>query len=262
MSLRLGMPTLLERPALLDCAALCARLGLSFVELSMNLPMYQHPVMDEKAIRTARKVYGVGCTLHLDESLNPFDFNPLVREAYVRTTLDAIGMARRQSLPLLNMHLHPGVYFTLPHSRAYLFDTYRDHYLRCVEDFRARCEAAIDGDDVLICVENMDGFAPFAREGIELLLESDAFGLTLDIGHAHRAGHADDALYARHRGRLAHMHIHDADADCHLPLGEGVLDIRAALVLAASRGCRAVLEVKTIRGLTRSVEWLRAERII
>ena len=34
----LGMPTLIESPAPAECAALCHALGLSFIELNMNLP--------------------------------------------------------------------------------------------------------------------------------------------------------------------------------------------------------------------------------
>lgn len=34
----IGMPTLIELPEIEDCAALCSKLGLQFVELNMNLP--------------------------------------------------------------------------------------------------------------------------------------------------------------------------------------------------------------------------------
>lgn len=252
-----GMPTLLEQPGLLDCAALCARLGLSFVELNMNLPAYQLPMAQERSIRTARKAYGVYCTLHLDENLSPCDFNPRVREAYVRTALDAIALARRHEMPVVNLHMHPGVHFKLPGRKAYLFAEYRDHYLACLRDFRDRCTLAAGDAPLRVCVENTDGFAPYAREGVALLLQSPIFGLTLDIGHAHCAGGADDALFRRHMDRLSHMHIHDADETCHMTLGTGTLDIEQALRLADARGCRAVLEVKTIEGLTASVQWLR-----
>lgn len=33
----MGMPTLIELPEIEDCAALCSKLGLQFVELNMNL---------------------------------------------------------------------------------------------------------------------------------------------------------------------------------------------------------------------------------
>ena len=42
----LGMPTLIELPEIEDCAALCAGLGLQFIELNMNMPQYQADILD------------------------------------------------------------------------------------------------------------------------------------------------------------------------------------------------------------------------
>ena len=39
--MQFGMPTLIENRTLEDNAALCAELGLRFVELNMNFPEYQ-----------------------------------------------------------------------------------------------------------------------------------------------------------------------------------------------------------------------------
>ena len=39
--LQFGMPTLIELDDLEDAMKLCNELGLSFVELNMNLPQYQ-----------------------------------------------------------------------------------------------------------------------------------------------------------------------------------------------------------------------------
>ena len=48
----LGMPTLLEAAGAEESAALCAELGLQFVELNMNLPEYADPAhMDREKLR-------------------------------------------------------------------------------------------------------------------------------------------------------------------------------------------------------------------
>lgn len=257
MGIDLGMPTLLEMPSVLDCAALCGELGLQFVELNMNLPEYQMHCIDERPIEQALSQHGIYCTLHLDENFNICDFNEDVRAAYRKTALSAIALAKRQQIPIINMHLHEGVHFKLPGEKVYLFDRYADHYAASLLAFRDACEAAIGDSGILICIENTDGFAPFAQRGIELLLDSEAFGLTLDIGHCHCAGDVDRPFYQAHEDRLRHMHIHDAnDRTCHLPFGEGVLDIEASLQLARDRGCRAVLEVKSLAGLRQTVKAL------
>ncbi len=255
--LELGMPTLAELPAVDACAALCQSLGFQFVELNMNLPEYQPGRLDERMLAATREQSGVYFTLHLDENLNVCDFNPYVADAYVRTALEAIALAKRHGIPIINMHLNEGVHFKLPDQRLYLFEQYRDVYLEKLGLFRRLCEDAIGGSSVRICVENTDGWRSFAQRGIDLLLESEVFGLTLDVGHSYCASGADETFILARADRLAHMHLHDAnDITCHLPLGSGVLDLPAKVALAEQTGCRAVVEVKTVQGLWQAKEWL------
>lgn len=253
------MPTLIEMPGIAECASFCVENGLQFVELNMNLPEYQLDRIDEDAIAKALQDQGIYCTLHLDENLNVCDFNPLVSEAYRRTVLQAIHIAQRHDMPVINMHLHGSVHFKLPGHKVFLFEKYEKEYAHSLRVFRDLCENAIGTSPVKICVENTDGFAEYEQRGIELLLESSAFELTLDIGHNHCAGDADAAFYKVQTDRLYHMHIHDANSQtCHLPFGEGDLDIRSALALAIRQKCRAVVEVKTVDGLLKSLPMLHA----
>lgn len=252
-----GMPTLIELPAPEDCAGLCRELGLQFIELNMNLPQYQTDRVDVKALRSIRERYGLYFTLHLDENLNPGDFNPYVTDAYTRTTVEAIRLAKALEMPVLNMHLSRGVYFTMPEKKIFLFDVYRDRYLSSMKAFRDRCEAEIGPAAVKICVENCDGFTDFHEEALDLLLESPAFGLTFDIGHDHGIGGRDEAVILRRRERLCHFHFHDGvGKKNHLPLGTGEIDVGKYLAMAENSGGRIVLETKTVEGLKGSVRWI------
>jgi len=89
------------------------------------------------------------------------------------------------------------------------------------------------------------------------LLKSPVFALTLDVGHNHCSGYADEA-WIRQR-EICHMHLHDARGtkQDHQPLGQGEMDIPAYLQLAKERECTVLLEVKTLEGLRQSVAWLR-----
>ena len=252
----LGMPSLLELDGPEPCAALCRELGLQFVELNLNLPQYQPGEADVSRLRSIAGEYGIYYTIHLDENLNPWDFNPRVAEAYLRTAEEAIAFARDLGAPVLTMHLPMGVYFTLPEGKSYLFARFRDRYLRSTEAFRNRCAAALAGTGAVLCAENTGGFPPFQREALELLLESPAFGLTFDVGHSRAAGGADEPLMTS--ARLRHMHLHDAlGRKNHLALGTGEVDWPRYLSLARERNCRAVLEVKTASALRRSLAALR-----
>lgn len=260
--MRFGMPSLIETKTLEECAALCAELGLDFVELNMNLPQYQIQTMDVDAMKAVAEKYGISYTIHVDENLNMADFNPLVARAYRDTMLQTIELAKKLDVPVLNMHMPRGVYFTLPDRKVYLFEEYREDFLENVTVFRDTCTAAVGDSDIKICVENWSGYTDWQVEALDLLLENPAFALTFDVGHNHGIGGADEPVILKRGLHLRHIHLHDVKdgKKDHQALGTGELDVEKYLALAEKHQCSVVLETKTIEGLRRSVRWLRGER--
>ena len=257
--MQLGMPALLEIEDLEASAALCRELGLSFIELNMNFPQYQLHRMDAGLLRDVAERYGIFYTLHLDDEINVADFNPAVAKAHADTVLGAIELAKQTGIPVINMHLSRGGVVTLPEEKVYLFARYREEYRARLTRFRDRCHRAAAGSGVRICVENTAGYPAWQAEALDLLLESEVFGLTLDTGHDFCTGGGDLALIRQRSERLHHMHLHDAAAPKrdHLALGTGELDLHDRLALADACDCTVVLEIKTARALGDSVQWLR-----
>ena len=256
--MRWGMPTMIELPDLKANAEVCRRLGLQFVEINMNLPMFQPEALE--AAEALSEQYGVEFTIHLDENFAPADFNPLVAEAYMETMRRTLRAAKRIGAEVINMHLGRGVYFSLPDRTVYLFDQYPESYLNRMRLLRELCSEEIGGERLRICVENTDGYLDHQRRALELLLESPVFSLTWDVGHSHTAKLDDVPFLLAHRERLRHFHIHDAGKRrCHLALGEGEMELNRYLELADARKARCVLETKDVSALERSVEWLRRE---
>lgn len=273
--MQFGMPTLLENQTLEENVSLCRSLGLRFIELNMNFPEYQveHLERTEYLLRTAEQA-GIYYTIHLDENLNIADFNRLVTDAYLETVRRIIAVAKKL-LPLrdrfgdegqpmiLNMHMHHGIFITLPDRKVQMFDRNFDVYMRSIADFRAKCEDWIGDSDVVIAIENTDGFRRYEREAVKYLLESPNFGLTWDIGHSKAVNETDMPFILEHRERLMHFHIHDGTympPRDHLALGDGEIDLPARLQLADSRNARCVLETKTAAALRKSVQWLHSSR--
>ena len=256
--LHYGMPTLIETRTLEECAKLCTELGHHFIELNMNLPQYQLDKIDVEYFKSIADKYGVYYTIHLDENLNVCDFNPYVAEAYIKTVADTIKIAKQLDIKVLNMHMAKGVYFTLPDRKVFLFSEYKEQYFKSIIDFRNMCKNDIGDADIKICIENCDGYEEFQKEAIELLLESNVFALTFDVGHNHGIGGTDEEFITKHKDRLSHIHLHDAQGrKNHLALGTGEMDIKKYINLAKEQNCRVVLETKTIDGLKQSVEWLK-----
>lgn len=253
-----GMPTLVELGDLEQSAILCRRLGLRFIELNMSFPQYQAEALDVERLREIKERHGIYYTIHIDESTDPCSVNSGIAEVYTETMLKTVAIARALEIPTLNMHLLRGIYATLPDRRVYVYGENRDFYLERLRAFRDAMTQAIGESGVKICIENTDGYdLPFLREGLDTLLESPAFALTLDVGHDHAIGGVDLPVIMERKDRLRHMHLHDAvGARVHLALGDGELDKEGYLALAEECGCRVVLETKTVDALTASALWV------
>lgn len=272
-NIQFGMPTLVENRTLEDNIALCRKLGLDFIELNMNFPEYQIDKLEQTDYLTSQaQTAGIYYTIHLDENLNIADFNSLVSNAYLETVRRTIDVAKKmiclrddygdKSQPLtLNMHMNHGVYITLPESKVWMYERDVDYYMKSFVAFRSLCEEWIGDSDIMIAIENTNGFRGFEKQAIKYLLESDKFGLTWDIGHSKATAENDVPFILDNQNHLVHFHIHDATQTPlrdHLALGDGEIDIRKRLELAAQRNARCVLETKTIKALHESVsQWGR-----
>ena len=257
--MKLGMPALLEHGTLAEGAALCRELGLSFMELNLNLPQYQPGRVDVAEIRRVAEEYGIEFSLHLDENLSLFEFNPMVAKAWRETLFSNIALAKEIGAKVLNMHFNRGVVFTLPSQKVYVFEKYLPEYLEGLRRVRDLCEREIGDSGIRVCIENTSGWLPWQVAALDVLLESPVFCLTLDVGHDHCTGVGDLDVIGARAQKLRHMHLHDAirpNRD-HLALGTGDLDIHARMALAEKQHCTVVIEVKTAAALRESVQWLR-----
>lgn len=253
-----GMPTLIENDTLEDNAKLCNELGLRFIELNMNLPQFQSDVINVDFFKGIAQDYNVYYTIHMDEQFDFACFNSHITDAYIATMIDTISLAKQLKVPVINMHLASGVYFTLPNEKVYLYDRNRDSYLESVRKIRNTVAECVGDYPLKICIENCSGYKNFQIEAIDILLSDMRFALTFDIGHDYCIGGIDkDEILAR-QNKLYHMHLHDATkGNNHLPLGDGEIDIKKYLNLAKEHNCRVVLETKTVNGLSKSLKWLR-----
>ena len=269
--MQFGMPTLIENRTLQDNIDLCNSLGLQFIELNMNFPEYQVDRLEQiDALIKPAENAGIYYTIHLDENLNVADFNPLVSAAYLETVRRSIKVAKKllplrdrygdRTQPLiLNMHMNHGIYITLPDRKVQMYDRDFDTYMASFEKLRSLCEDWIADSEIMIAVENTDGFRDYEMRAIDYLLESQVFGLTWDIGHSKATGEKDVPFLTTYEARMIHFHIHDGSekpSRNHLALGDGEIDLAARLELAEKRNARCVLETKTIEALRASVEWL------
>lgn len=260
-----GMPTLIEIPVLEETIKLANELSLSFVEMNMNLPQYQTSILEKNilSLNELKEKYNIYFTIHLDENLNVCDFNDDVRKAYLSTVVRTIEIAKQLNVPTLNMHMNHGVYFTLPDKKVRLFELYKDNYMQSISEFKSLCENAVGDSDIKICIENTNGYFEYEKDAVSLLLESNVFGLTWDIGHSASVNSIDEEFIMKNENKLKHFHIHDGiNKSNHLALGTGEIDLKQRLHITDKHNCRCVVETKTIDALKQSVAWLNKNEYI
>ena len=262
--MKFGMPTLVECRDIFECRDVAVSCGLDFIEINMSFPQYQPHSLDAAVLREITERDGISYTIHADELLNPFDFNPKVSECYFEVMRDTIRFAKEIGATVINMHLLKGVYVTLPGKVILLSDVYFDDYARRVRQFVKMCEEEIGDSPLKIAIENVDS-NPFTESQLRLIdeiLVSPVFGLTLDTGHELCLGFADSPVFAAHPDSLVHMHLHDAKGrSAHLPLGSAEVDIDGKMSLIKPDST-CLIEVKTIAGLRESVEYMKNKNIM
>ena len=197
--------------------------------------------------------------MHVDDNLNGSNFTHLVGKSYIVTVENTIQVAKKLEISILNKHINHGLHFTLPERKVKLFEQYKETYLESIMGLRDMCEQIIGHDDIHICIENTNGFTDYEKEAIELLLQSNVFALTWDIGHSNSCDNKDEAFIMKHEKQLQHFHIHDgSNKSDHMTLGTGDIDLIKRLDIAKQNNCRCVVETKTVDALRKSIQWLKA----
>lgn len=261
--MKYGMPTLVECRDIYECCETAERFGLDFVEINMSFPQYLPEAIGTEELKRLGKKHGLFFTIHADEQMNPFDFNPRVSACYFEVMRDTLRFARATKIPTVNMHLLKGVYVTLPDRVVLLPDIYREEYLTRVREFISMCEEEIGDSHVRVAIENVDTnpFTESQTEALALFMESPVFALTLDTGHEDCLGYSDSHVFEKYPDRLLHLHLHDSNGKkCHLPLGTGRVDIREKLSRLKSENC--LIEVKTVEGLRESIIYLKENSLL
>lgn len=253
-----GMPTLIELNTLQENIDLCKELNLSFIEINMNIPDFtnENLLKHKETILNSDIFY----TLHLNEFIDFTNFDSDVRGAFQLSVIKTIEIAKQLNIKKLVLHLIPGIIFTLPHEKIYIYNSFIDEYLKYVEEFRHAIDKAIGNSEIKICIENTPvSFLDFKKKCILELFKSPNFKLTYDIGHNHLAKNKDESFILEHKNNLCHFHIHDCHTEKsdHLVLGEGQINIEEKLAIAKEVEGTCVLETKTVEALKKSVDYLK-----
>lgn len=200
-----------------------AAMGLDFIDLTLEPPgagWWQCDVEEVKEVFVETGMEIVGHTAYYLPIAHPFE---VVRQAAVEAFRNCIPVFAAMGAKVMN--IHPDANAPM-HDRAFVIA----QNLKSLADILK----AAEGTGVSVMVENLPRNFNTASQLGELLDPLPGLGLHLDIGHTElslKTSSADEIL-ERYGSRVLHVHLHDnkgGDADLHLPLGAGTIDVRKHL---------------------------------
>jgi sugar phosphate isomerase/epimerase len=239
----------------LDDIRRMADIGMEFVDLTLEPPAAASWDVDTKAIRAALQRHRMEVVGHTAWYLPMGSAIPEVRKAAVaelRRCLDKFGDVGAKW-----MNIHPDRH-TPWHSRRFYIERNLDS-LRELLPHAKQC-------GVGLMIENLPGDYNSAPQLGELLDPMPELGLHLDIGHANlQVPHnTTQEILAAYGNRLRHVHLHDnkgGQADLHLPLGTGTVDLRSGIEALQACGYDGTITLEVFtpdaRHLTYSCDLLR-----
>jgi sugar phosphate isomerase/epimerase len=255
----LGIPTLIEMPDFERTVELALRLQADFIELNMNMPEFCPESLPAKKILECHERTGLDFTIHMPDDTDLASFHDPIREGHVARFGQTARWAAEAGAKLINLHLSPGIYFTLPDRRVWVYESYYDKFVGNLREAYGKVVRYAQDFGVSVCTENVTNFhIPFIAKAIDDLCQMDDFYLTWDIGHDARTGYKEKEVLLRHTDRIRHMHLHDYNgvSDHQVP-GTGEIDIRAMLSFAMRNHCSVLVETKTKGSLEESISRVR-----
>jgi sugar phosphate isomerase/epimerase len=211
-----------ERP-IADEIAWMADLGMDFIDLTLEPPAAASWKLDIPALCRTLQRHHLPVVGHTAWYLPLASAIPEIRQAAV----DELARCLRcfSELGAKWMNIHPDRH-TPWHDRTF----YIAGNLASLEQLLPVSEKYGVG----MMIENLPGDYNSAAQLGELLDPLPQLGLHLDIGHAQlQVPHnTTEEILAAYGARLRHVHLHDnrgGNADLHLPLGAGIVDLDRAV---------------------------------
>jgi sugar phosphate isomerase/epimerase len=213
-------------------------LELDFVDLTLEPPTAASWRVNAREIRRALDDLGlevVGHTAYYLPMASPFEE---VRRAVVEELKRCLD--RFSIIGAKWMNLHPDRHAPM-HDRAFIVE-------RNIKTISELLPVARDCG-VGLMIENLPGDWNTVLQLSQLLDPISELGLHLDIGHANLRvpRNTTDEILRAYGSRLRHVHLHDnkgGDADLHLPLGCGTINLHHQMELLHAAGYEGTITLE------------------
>ncbi|XMB86137.1 TIM barrel protein [Mycoplasmatota bacterium WC44] len=253
--MKIGMPTLIELPSILDNLELCYEIGCDFLEVNLSFPFeFDEAIINE--INQVKDKYGIELTFHFPENIDFAHNNEILRKSFLDYFDYVLELSKKLGIKLINMHLEPGIHINLPTKKVRIYEEYNDMYIRNIDSSLKYMLEKCNINNIRLCVENTKMF-PYMLDTVLRFNNCGGF-LTLDVGHDSSAKDMFREFIDSNNLNVLHMHLHDEkNGKNHLELYSGSLDIDELINYAKNNDLSVVVEVKTVDSLTRSISKIK-----
>ena len=256
--MKFGMPTLIEYNTVEENVKLAKQLNLSFIELNMDLPYCTL----SKELKTLAKKYNIEFTIHLSEKLDVGELESDIRNAYLKKIETIIKKGVQLNIKKYNLHLDPGIHFSLPNRKIFIYEKYLNEYK---ENLKKSCTFLNELGkkfDIEIMFENLK-LPDYLKEGFKIISAFDNLFFTLDMGHDLKNNSNAEKFFLKFNYKISHIHIHDFNGKSnHIALGTGIMNIKEKISLIKKLGTYSAIEVKQEKDLIKSINYLKNNKIV
>ena len=245
------MPILVEFHSLSENIDLCKKLDLDFIELNLDIPYCFIDRLDTNSLKNNN------FTIHLSEKFDVGELNNSLRNFYLNEIEKIISFGTKYNIFKYNLHLDPGIHFSLPDKKIFIYEEYIDDYLRAYEDSCNILSKIANKYNATILFENVK-VESYTLKVIDIIAKYDNLFFTLDLGHNIRYGNLAKEKFMEYSNKIKHIHLHDFNGSKdHQELFTGLLNVKEELNFCKQHNLDVLIEVKRKEELINSVNKLR-----
>ena len=245
------MPILVEFHSLSENIDLCKKLNLDFIELNLDIPYCFIDRLDTNSLKNNN------FTIHLSEKFDVGELNNSLRNFYLNEIEKIISFGIKYNIFKYNLHLDPGIHFSLPDKKIFIYEEYIDDYLRAYEDSCNILSKLANKYNATILFENVK-VESYTLKVIDIIAKYDNLFFTLDLGHNIRYGNLAKEKFMEYSNKIKHIHLHDFNGSKdHQELFTGILNVKDELDFCKQHSLDVLIEVKRKEELINSVNKLR-----
>lgn len=245
------MPILVEFHSLSENIDLCKKLDLDFIELNLDIPYCFIDRLDTNSLKNNN------FTIHLSEKFDVGELNNSLRNFYLNEIEKIISFGIKYNIFKYNLHLDPGIHFSLPNKKIFIYEEYIDDYLRAYEDSCNILSKLANKYNSTLLFENVK-VESYTLKVIDIIAKYDNLFFTLDLGHNIRYGNLAKEKFMEYNNKIKHIHLHDFNGSKdHQELFTGILNVKEELNFCKQHNLDVLIEVKRKEELINSVNKLR-----